>query len=60
MLCQVSFKSFGKLTPREHDTSPTAFAFEPDIRAETRDSPFVGTTRVLLSKAEMIVQAQVG
>jgi len=38
----------------------TALAFEPDVRAETSDSPLVGATGVLFSKAEMIVEVQVG
>lgn len=60
MLGQVGFESPGKLTPREHDTPPTAFAFEPDIRAKPRDSPLVGAARMLFSEAEKIVDAQVG
>jgi hypothetical protein len=60
MLCQIGFESFCKFTPRQHNTSSTAFAFEPDIRAEPRDNPLVRATWVLLSKAEMIIQAEVG
>ena len=59
MLGQVGFQSLGKLTPRQQDAPPAAFAFEPDIRAETRDGPFVGAARMLFSETEMIVQAQV-
>ena len=60
MLCQVSFKSLGKLTPCEQDAPSTAFAFEPDIRAKPRDGPLIGAARMLFSEAEMIVDAQIG
>ena len=60
MLCKVRFQSLCQLTPCQHDTPAAAFAFQPDIRAETCDGPFVGAARVLLSKAEMIVETQVG
>ena len=55
MLCQVGFESFRKLAPCQHYAPSTAFAFEPDIRAETRDDPFVGATWMLLSEAEMVI-----
>jgi hypothetical protein len=60
VLCQIGFESFGKFAPSEHDMPATALAFEPDVRAETSDSPLVGATGVLFSKAEMIVEVQVG
>ena len=60
MLCQVGFESLGKFAPGKHDAAAAAFAFEPDIRAKTCDSPFIGATWVLFSEAEMIVEAQVG
>ena len=59
MLCQVCFESFCKFTPRQHDAAATAPALEPNIRAQTRDSPLIGATGMLLSKAEMIVETQV-
>jgi hypothetical protein len=60
VLGQIGFESFGKFATSEHNTPPTALAFEPDIRAETCDNPLVGATGVLFSKAEMIIEAQVG
>ena len=60
MLCQVDFESLGKLTPRQQDTPPAAFAFESDIRAKACNGPFVGAARMLFSEAEMIVETQVG
>lgn len=60
MLCQVGFESLGKFTPCEHDAPPADLAFEPDIRAQTRDGPLIGAARVLFSQAKMIVEAQIG
>jgi hypothetical protein len=60
VLCQVGFESLGKFTPREQDAPSTALAFETDIRAKPRDSPLVGAARMLLAKAKMIVEAQIG
>ena len=60
MLCKVRFESFCQLAPGQQDAPAAALAFEPDIRAQTRDGPLVGAARMLLSKAEMIVETQVG
>ncbi len=60
MLGQVGFESFGKFTPREHDVTSAAFALEPDVRAETSDSPFVGAARMLLAQAQVVVELEVG
>lgn len=60
MLCQVGFESLGKFAPCEHDAPPTALAFEPDIRAQTRNGPLIGAARVLFPEAKMIVEVQVG
>src|SRR5688572_18558773 len=59
MFGEVSFKSFCKFPPCEHDTPPTAFAFKPDICTETRDCPFIGTTRMLFAQSQMVVEAEV-
>lgn len=59
MFCQILFESFGKFAAREHDSSPTAFAFEPNVRAETRNGPLVRATRVLFAEAQMVVQAEI-
>ena len=60
MLGKVGFESLGKFAPRQQDAPSTAFAFQPDIRAKTCNGPLVGTARVLLSQAEMIVETKVG
>ena len=60
MFCKVGFQSLGKFTPREHNPSPAAFAFEADIRAKACDGPFVRAARMLFAEAKMIVEAQVG
>ena len=59
MLGQVGFKSPGKFTPRQQDTPPATFTFEPDIRAKPDDGPFVGSARMLLAEAKMIVETKV-
>ena len=59
-LCgKVDFQSPGKFTAREHDSSPAAFTFKPDIRAQARNDPFIRAARVLFSEAELIVEAEV-
>jgi len=60
MFGEVGFESLCKLTPREHDAPSTAFAFKPDIRAESRDGPFVGTAWMLFAQSQVIVDAEVG
>jgi hypothetical protein len=60
MFGEIGFKPFGKFAPCKHNTPPAAFAFQPDIRAETRDGPFVGTARVLFAQAQVVVEAEVG
>jgi hypothetical protein len=59
VLCKVNFESLGKFTPCQQDAPPAAFAFQPDIRAETGNRPFVGAARMLFSQAEMIMETQV-
>jgi len=59
VLGQVRFESLGKFTPRQQDPALAASAFQPDIRAEPRDGPFIGAARMLFSQAEMIVETQV-
>jgi hypothetical protein len=44
----------------EQDAPPTAEAFQPDVRAEARNLPFNGTTRVRLPHTDGIFQLQVG
>ena len=57
MLGKVGFESLGQLAPRQQNAPPAAFAFQADIRAKTNNGPFVGTAWMLLSEAEMIVEA---
>jgi hypothetical protein len=59
MLGKVGFESPGKFAPGQQNAPPAAFAFQPDIRAKSYDGPFVGTARMLFSKAKMIVETQV-
>jgi hypothetical protein len=56
---EVGFESLGELTTGEHDPSPTAFAFQANVRAETDNGPFIGTAGVLLAQAQVIVQAKI-
>jgi len=60
MFGEIGFESLCKFAPCEHDAPPTAFTFKPDIRAETRHSPFVGTAGMLLAEAQVVVEAEVG
>jgi adenine phosphoribosyltransferase len=55
-----SFKSLGELATGEQDPSPAAFTFQPDVRAETDNGPFVGAAGVLLAQAQVVVQAEIG
>jgi hypothetical protein len=60
MFGEIGFESFGKFTAGEHDVASATFAVEPDIRAETGDSPFVGAARMLFTQAQVIVELEVG
>jgi hypothetical protein len=60
VLSEVGFESLCKFAAGEHDASSTAFTFKPDICAKTDDSPFVGTAWMLLAKAQVVVQSEVG
>jgi hypothetical protein len=57
---EVGFEPLGELTTGEQDSSPTAFAFQTDVRAETDNGPFIGTAGMLLAQAEVIIQAKIG
>jgi len=56
---EIGFESFCKFAAGEHDTPIASFTFESDIRAEARDSPFVGTARMLFTESQVIVETQV-
>ena len=60
MFGEIGFEPFGKFAPGKHNMAPTTFAFESDIRAKTSDGPFVGAARMLLAKAQVVVELQVG
>ena len=60
MFRKVSFQSLREFAPREHDTPPAAFAFQPNVRAEARHGPFVGAARMLFAQAQVVVEAEVG
>jgi hypothetical protein len=57
---EIGFEPFGKFAPGKHNMAPATFAFESDIRAETCDSPFIRAARMLFTKAQVIVELQVG
>lgn len=59
MLGQVRFESLCQFPPREQDAPAATLTLQADIRAKTRDNPFIGATRMLFPQAQMIVQAQV-
>jgi hypothetical protein len=52
---EISFESLGKFTAGEHNAASTAFAFQPNIRAEPRDDPFIGAAGMLFAEAQVIV-----
>ena len=56
---EVGFESLCKFPPREHDAPPTTFAFQPDIRAQTCNRPFIGAAWMLFAKSQMVVEAEV-
>ena len=56
---EIGFEPFGKFAPCKHNTSSAAFAFQPNIRAKTCDSPFVGTAGMLFTQSQVIVELQV-
>lgn len=60
MFSEVDFKSLCQFAPREHDAPSAAFAFQPNIRTETRNSPFVGAARMLLAESQVVIEAKVG
>ena len=59
MLGKIGLESFCKFTAGEHHASSTAFAFQPNIRAETDNGPFIRAAGMLFAQAQMIVQLKV-
>lgn len=60
MFGEVGFETLCQFAAGEHDAMPTAFTFKPDIRAETRDSPFEGAAWMLLAQSQVVVELEVG
>jgi hypothetical protein len=57
---EIGFEPLGKFAAGQHDAPSTAFAFQPNIRAEPRDDPLIGATGMLLAQPQVIVKTQVG
>ena len=60
MLGQVGFESLCKFAPCQQDPTPAAFTFKADIRAKACDSPLIGTTRMLFTETQVVVEAEIG
>ena len=60
VFCQVGFESLCEFAPGKHDTSPAAFTFQPNIRTKTSYRPLIGTTRMLFTESQVVVEAEVG
>jgi len=60
MFGKIDLEPFGKFTPGEHDPTATSLAFKSDIRSEACNGPFVGTARMLLAEAQVIIESEVG
>ena len=59
MLGQVGFESLGEFAPGQQNAPPTAFALEPDIRAQPRDGSLVGTAWMLFAQTQVVIETQV-
>jgi hypothetical protein len=57
---KVGFEPLGKFTTGKHDAASAAFALQPNIRAQTRNNPLIGTAGMLFAQAQVIVEVQVG
>ena len=57
---QIGFEPFREFSTCEHDAPTTAFAFETNIRTEAGHCPFIRAAWVLLTEAEVVVEAEVG
>jgi hypothetical protein len=55
MAGEVKLEPARQFTACQHDPAAAAAAFQADIRTETDNRPFIGTTRVRLAEAQMIV-----
>ena len=59
MFGEVDFESLCEFAPREHDAPSAAFAFQPNIRAETCDDPFIRAAGMLFAESQVIVEVEV-
>jgi hypothetical protein len=59
VLCHNSLYPPAQFAPRQHHPPPAAFALQTNIRAETDDGPFIGTTRVRFAQAQVGVELQI-
>ncbi len=53
---QDQFGAPGQFTPGEHDAMSADPTFQPNIRAEAHNRPFVGATRVRFSQSQDVVE----
>jgi len=60
MVGEIRLEAAVQFSTGEHDSPTAAFALQSDVRAETRNRPFVGAARVLLAESEAVVEAEVG
>ena len=59
VVCEIGLESFGEFASCEHNPPPASLAFEADIRAEPRDSPLIGTTGMLFTESQVVVEVEV-
>ncbi len=57
---EIGFEPLCKFAPREHDAPPASPTFQTNIRAKTRDGPFIGAARMLFAEAQVVVETEVG
>ncbi len=60
LLGEIGLEPFRQFAPCEQDAPPTAFAFQPDVCAETSHGPFVGAAWMLFAEPQVIVDVKVG
>jgi hypothetical protein len=56
---EIGFQSFCQLASGKHHAPAASFAFQPDIRTETHDGPFIGAAWMLFPQAQVVVESQV-
>jgi len=53
---QDQFRAPGQFTPGEHDAMPAGPTFQPYIRAEAHNRPFIGATWVRFPQPQDVVE----